>query len=193
MSYNQISPFHRRHVVSWEKPAWEMACPFCHRPFKGLGNHLQHWAERGDTDYRGFLSAKTGQKTVRQLKQPCQQCGRHFKHLETQLRNNAACKDISPTTVRATDVSATSPLPLLVNYLHMTHVLLDSPYYMHCALLPHTEDQWNEVNEFIAVHILPPSLSLDSIDRINNIIFEVFYIHLASVFGTKPTSKKGKR
>ena len=67
-------------------------CPYCHREFIRLGNHLPRCRERNGEDYSCYLSQKTLNKRRKTARKTCSQCGKSFLRLDTHLRNSTTCK-----------------------------------------------------------------------------------------------------
>ena len=84
-------------------------CPFCHKTFLRLGNHLPQCNERKGQVYSCYLSQKTLAKRSKAGKKTCSQCGKKFIRLDTHLKNSSTCR-IIPTPMPHVESSSSSTL-----------------------------------------------------------------------------------
>ena len=171
-------------------------CPFCSKDgFKRLGNHLPHCQERIGKDYSQYLSAKTLTKKSKSTNKLCPKCHRHFKRLDTHLRNSATCRDLSSPT-NSSDVVYTN-LPHGRAYATTPSAILNltpTHYQLKAAIkLPSTQEEWEDANSYFKHTLVPRVLTEPSPDAKSSMLSEGIYNFFASNYGTRQTKRKKKR
>ena len=163
-------------------------CPFCAKPFKGLGNHLRHCKQRDGRDYQAYLSEKTRKKLgTGSKKKTCSRCGKAFVRLDTHLRNSARCRaapscplpsqpsQMSQVTSDAGLVDSPIASPFQTQYSHP-----QTPYNH-----PTSPEEWASADEALARTVVPAVMAATSADEKNEALCQGIYSYFSSTFGTR--------
>ena len=162
-------------------------CPFCAKPFKGLGDHLRHCKQRDGRDYQAYLSEKTRKKLgTGSKKKTCSRCGKAFVRLDTHLRNSARCRaapscplpsqpsQMSQVTSDAGLVDSPIASPFQTQYSHP-----QTPYNH-----PTSPEEWASADEAFARTVVPAVMAATSADEKNE-ARQGIYSYFSSTFGTR--------
>ena len=127
-------------------------CCFCQKCFRSLGNHYKGCPERHGAEYQHLLSPGTLANKARGKvkKLPCPKCGKRFTRLETHLRTNASCKNVSFPAEQSNPppihpVSASPPPSSPEQPTIPVALPPPPPTLLPRTKLPSTPEQWAEV------------------------------------------------
>ena len=185
------------------------SCPFCKSSFKKLGCHLPKCRMREGKDYSSYLSKKTLDKRKSENKPKkarCPKCQKFFIRLETHLRKNSFCMEISSpnitttqqTTISTTTTKLTTTQQTTVHPKQGTNKQRSSGDQVHqvdqCIpvvragiLLPNCEEDWLTADSFFKKkkNVIPRIILAAAIDEKNTILVEGLYRYFAEKHGIK--------
>lgn len=183
---------------------YQKPCPFCNSSFRRLGSHLSKCRMRQGRDYSMYSSQRTldnRRSRDKPRKAKCPKCQKLFIRLETHLRKNPFCKEISsqapepdsssyptpdqPTTIQQSsspvDHQADPNTPAVEARLPVRARLL----------LPTSDEDWFIANAYFRDQVTPRVIQATSVDDKNTILVEGLYSYFAEKYGTrKPTHTK---
>lgn len=168
-------------------------CYFCHKSFKTLGNHYKGCPERNGADCEHLLSHRTLENKSRgkAKKLTCPKCGKRLTRLETHLRRNASCKNVTFNAEQSTTPPTSLPIPQATTFLSRTEPSRPSssphpPTPLPQPKFPTNPEQWAEMDTFVQANIVPAVLCLGDVNMMHHVITEGLYTYLVSRFGAMP-------
>ena len=162
-------------------------CPFCSCEFVRLGNHLPHCRERKG-DYSEFLSSATRKKAANIKKSKkclCPRFGKLFKRLDTHLRTSATCKKLTREPCHLfLDEVPESTLEKLPGNSQLPSQCLH-PKYKDRLVLPITQEDWQKVDQLLALKVVPAVIAASTVDSKNHLLCDL-------TFSDSLVQRKGK-
>ena len=169
-------------------------CPFCNSSFRRLGSHLSKCRMRQGRDYSMYLSQRTldnRRSRDKPKKAKCPKCQKLFIRLETHLRKNPFCKEISSQAPEPDSSTPDQPTTIQQSSSPDHQADPNTPAVEARLLLPTSDEDWFIANACFRDQVTPRVIQATSVDDKNTNLVEGLYSYFAEKYGTrKPTHTK---